>query len=295
MKKFILVAALAALTAFSLSAQLRYAVTGSYQKMPGQGMAIWGDNAYLFNQTGYCRIFNFGSGSVTAEFRLDSAHSKNHANSVSFGAETPQGCSVPALYITEFNGRYRCYVEKVVPAPADSPQDESGVAGKTVHSELIQTIEFTENGKNPKIVDWVVDRDNRCLYTTFVNEEKLKETGRQEIVITKLPLPALSAGKEVSFTEKDILDRFSVSFENGLQGATIRGNKLYIVTGMQESQFDQPGHERAVKVVDLKKKALVESVDLTTITVNAPQDLDFHGGKAYLFCGQNGGLYQVRL
>ncbi len=284
MKKIILAAVLAAISFGTASAQLRYAVTGAYQKMPGQGMAIWGENAYLFNQTGYCRIFNLKAGEVTGEFRLATSYEKNHANSVSFGTETPAGSEVPALYITEFNGKYRCFVEKVVAGASDG-----------VHSELVQTIEFAEKGKNPKIVDWVVDRDNACLYITFVNEKTLKETGKQEIVITKLPLPALADGAEVTFTENDILDRFSVTFSNGLQGATIRGGKLYIVTGMQESSYDQDGHERAVKVIDLKKKELVKSVDLTTITVNAPQDLDFYGSKAYLFCGQNGGLYQVKL
>ncbi|MCD8313023.1 MAG: hypothetical protein LUC24_02565 [Bacteroidales bacterium] len=286
MKKVILIAmlALAGAAVFTASAQLKYAVTGAYQKMPGQGMAIWEDNAYLFNQTGYCRVFDLKAGEVTAEFRLDSSYEKNHANSVSFGVEVPQGSLVPALYITEFNGKYACFVEKVIKA-----------ANGGLESKLIQTIEFKDKGKNPKIVDWVVDRDGGCLFATFVDEKAMKESGEQVVVITKLPLPALSDGAQIVYTEKDILDRFTVSFVSGLQGATVRGKYLYIVTGMQESQSDQPGHERAVQVIDLKKKELTKTVDLTTITVNAPQDLDFHGNTPLLFCGQNGGLYKVKL
>ncbi len=281
MRRLILSAILTAATALTMSAQLQWAVTGAYQKMPGQGMAIYGDDAYLFNQTGYCRVFSLKTGEVTSEFRLASSYEKNHANSVSFGTETPEGSEIPALYITEFNGHYRCFVEKVLPGNAKS--------------ELIQTIEFKEKGKNPKIVDWVADRDGGCLYTTVVNDRPLADTGSPEIIITKLPLPDLSDGEKVTLTEKDILDRFSVFFPNGLQGATARKGKLYIVTGMQESQSDQPGSERAVKVIDLKKEELVKSVDLTTVTVNAPQDLDFYGNTALLFCGQNGGLYKVKL
>ena len=41
--------------------QLIYPVVGTYQGKSAQGMAIWGEDAYLFNNGGHCRVFDLKS------------------------------------------------------------------------------------------------------------------------------------------------------------------------------------------------------------------------------------------
>ncbi len=37
------------------------------------------------------------------------------------------------------------------------------------------------------------------------------------------------------------------------------------------------------------------TIDLTDVTENEPEDMDFYHGKALLYTGQGGGLYEVNL
>ena len=70
---------------------------------------------------------------------------------------------------------------------------------------------------------------------------------------------------------------------------------MYLPTGLQESARGRYNAERAIQVIDLEKKKLIKRIDLTYITTNEPEDLDFFEGKALLYCGQEGGIYKVKL
>lgn len=277
--KYYVVLSFVLLIALTSNAQLRYPVVGVYKKCSAQGMAIWNDLAFLMSDGGRCRVYNLESSKVTNEFMLASAYKDNHVNNACFGKEYSEKGSCPALYITECKNKYRCFVENI--------SEDS--------SQLVQTIQAKENDKVLPVLIWVTDARNRFLYAVTRSGKRLDSIGTVNNTITKYRLPLLQEGKEILLTEKDILDRFTIPFPNILQGAKIKGRYLYLVTGLQETSNARLDSKRAIKVIDLKTKTLKKNIDLTCVTMNEPEDMDFYKEKTLLYCGQNGGLYEIKM
>ena len=259
-------------------AQLRYPVVGRYKERPAQGMAIWGDYAYLMSHGGRCRVYNLKTQKVEREFMLASADTTNHVNNACFGKERVNDSDMPVIYISECHGRFRCFVENI---------------GRS-KSSLVQTIELRkENGKPKGVLDWVVDTEHGFIYTLTRDAKDLKDKGIARNTISKYRLPKLNEGKKVVIQIKDSLESFDVIFPNVIQGAKIRNGLLYIATGYQETASARKDAKRAIQVIDLRNKKLLKSIDLTCVTMNEPEDIDFYGSQCLLYCGQNGGLYEV--
>lgn len=265
----------------NLSAQLRYPIEGAYKGRSAQGMAIWSNNAFLFNHGGRCRVLNLTYGMVEREFLLNSADSTNHVNNACFGREYIMGSGSPLLYITECKPRHRCFVECL---------NDSGAV-------LVQSIvAIKENGKEEGVLTWVVDSAGGYLYGITRNGKNLNKTGIVYNYINKYRLPKLSEGCQIVLTPQDKIDKYEVIFPNILQGAKIRDGLLYIVTGLQQPAYGKRKDAlRAIQVVDLEKKKLIKTIDLTYVTTNEPEDIDFYDEKCLLYCGQNGGIYEVDL
>lgn len=260
-------------------AQLIYPVVGTFKGKSAQGMAIWGDNAYLFNDGGGCRVFNLKTKKVTREFLLNSANKNNHANSASFGKEIVKGNSIPLIYISECKSPYRCFVENIT----DST------------SQLVQTIIIKREGTDSIAKDWVVDIKRKRIYGISNLEVVDKTTGNRRYCITAYRLPKIEEGKEIVLTDKDVRDSFNVFFPNVLQGATIYKKYLYMPVGFQKGLEKRLDSKRAVIVINLKKHKIEKNIDLTDITEKEPEDMDFYQGKALLYTGQDGGLYEIKL
>lgn len=258
-----------------------YAIAGAYKGQSAQGMAINGDRAYLFSDGGRCRVLNLLSKKVEREFMLESADSTNHVNNACFGNEMCLNDNTPLLYISECRNGRRCFVECLT----DS------------NSFLLQTIEARkENGKIAPVLDWVVDTENQFLYAITRDAKEQKKTGIIHNYISKYRLPQLNEGEKVVLRVDDRFDYFDVPFLNIIQGAKIRNGRLYIVTGFQQLAYEKNKDAiREILVIDLHKKQLTKRIDLTYVTTNEPEDMDFYKGKALLYAGQNGGLYEVKL
>lgn len=258
-------------------AQLVYPVVGTYKGKSAQGMAIWGDRAFLFNEGGDCRVLNLRNGNVVSGFSLGSANKKNHVATACFGKEFPQGGNLPALYIAEFSGLSRCFVENV--------SDSSSL--------LLQIIEAKEKGENYLIQCWLVDTINGFIYTVSGRQTADSE-GRWPVVFRKYNLPKLKDGKQIVLTEQDKLDQFEMNFSNCLQGGCIRRGYMYIVTGFQQSRYESVRAKRSLKIINLKNKSLKKEIDLTYTTTNEPEGFDFFKNEALMFCGQEGGIYKIK-
>jgi len=271
MKKSVFLFVLVQFIFMPMFAQMVYPIVGKYKKMSAQGMAINGNYAYLFNDGGHCRKLNLQTGKVDCEFWLECAAKTTHVNSACFSTQFVEGYSEPAIYITEFYGKRRCFVEVI---SGDS-------------SKLVQTIEYKDSkNKNPFVRAWVVDNKGKTLYAV------IRENNRQRTnVIKQFPLPKLSAGREIVLTERNVSDTFTVDFLNGVQGGKIQGEKMYLTVGFSSVQGKGEYFDRAIKVIDLKKKKLVQSIDITKVTVNEPEDIDFYNGNCFLYAGGTGGIY----
>lgn len=261
-----------------ISGQLRYPIAGTYKEKDAQGMAIHGKYAYLMSSGGLCRQYDLESKLVVKEFFLASSAKDNHVNSVCFGVENTGQANIPVIYIGECKYGARCFVE-----------DLSGDAPK-----LVQTIKSTHNGKIDPVVSWAVDVKHRHIYS-IARGKAVDEAGNVINTISQYRLPELEEGSEVTLTEKDLLSRFEVIFPNIIQGCKINGKYLYIVTGLQETQSHRQDAVRAIQVINLEENNLKKKIDLTYVTTNEPEDIDFYKGKCLLYCGQEGGLYQIRL
>jgi hypothetical protein len=259
--------------------QLLFPIVGTYQGKGAQGMAIWEDWAYVFNDYGHCRTINLKDGKVVFEFDLACSGNKTHINAACFGVEKHNKSLIPVIYISETNNPYRCFVESI----------------ENEKSTLIQTIQFKENGVPFQISDWIVDKEHCSLYG--INRkwnQYLDKDGNVENTIIKFRLPKLGEGKDIVLTAEDVQDVFTVLFANGMQDAAIRNSIMYIATGLDEMSNKKIDSGRAIIVVDLKKKRIIKKLDLSCVTTNEPEGIDFFGKRCLLFCGQNGGIYRVK-
>lgn len=249
-----------------------YPVEGTFQKEWAQGMAIYKDKAFLLNVTGLCRIYDLRKGKIVSHFKLGSYHAKNHANSASFGVAYPKGnYAFPAIYISECENPCRCFVEDI------------SMQG----SKLIQTLQYQLNGKAQIVHDWVVDQDNKKIYA--VTQVNIPNDTNKDFLnqIKRFRLPSITEG-DIIFTDKDIEDEFEVSFPHVLQGATIRKQKLYLPVGFPAGNENRKGHERAIVIVDLKKKAIIKKISLQYVTKNEPEGAGFWHNKLMIYCAPKG-------
>ena len=261
------------LICLSSLAQMVYPIVGEYKSRSAQGMAISGDYAYLFNDGGLCRVLNLKTEKIDYEFMLECAAKETHVNSACFSRQYLDGSRIPAIYITEFYGKRRCFVELI--------SDKS--------SKLIQTIEYKDSkGDYPFVREWMVDNKEQMLYALIRKSGDVDENE-----IKKFALPLLSGGKHIVLTDNDVLEEFTVKFINGPQGGVIKGRYMYIATGFTPLHGEGKYFDREIMVIDLKLKELVKSIDISKVTINEPEGIDFYKGKCLLFAGGTGGIYKV--
>ena len=162
-------------------------------------------------------------------------------------------------------------------------------------SQTVQTLKIDREGTDSIAKDWVVDRKHKLIYGIANLDIVDKKTGNRRFRITSYRLPKLSEGKEVHLTDEDAKDSFDVFFPNVLQGASIYKNRLYMPVGFQKGLEKRLDSERAVIVIDLKKKQIEKKVILEDVIEVEPEDMDFYRGEPLLYCGQKGGLYRLNL
>ncbi len=254
-------------------AVLEYDFPGKYEGQAAQGMAIHGEMALLFNNEGHCRVYNLKTKKKLTEFDLASAGGSNHANCVSFGVEQPKDAYFPVIYVSECYGNRQCFVESITPK---GPR-------------LLQTLQIKTGGIEERSFDWVVDRENKFIYSLA----GFSKDSKQHVQITKWALPPLGK-KKVTFQKSDIVEQFAVSFPNLTQGACIRGGYLYLPVGLHDApEGSKEFKSREIIVINLKTRKIEKSIDINASCPNEPEDCDFYGNDLLLYCGQSGGLWRV--
>lgn len=250
-----------------------YPVPGVFNGYAAQGMAIYGDYAFLLNDGGMCRIYDLKKKKVENSFFLASADSTNHANSASFGVEYFGGNTLfPCIYISECLIPCRCFVESI----------------NTEGSKLVQTLQFGLNGKPEPIQTWIVDVKSKKLYGL---SQKRYIPNKPYITIRCFRLPLLAEG-DIIFTEKDIENQFDILLPNLLQGGVVRDSLLYLPVGSGGKGSNEIS-ERAMVLINLRQQKIADKIVLNDLTKNEPEDVDFYRDELLMYCGQRGGLWKV--
>lgn len=293
-------------SAANVTVSEQYKIRGyyNYDNSPkgksAQGMCIYKNTALLFNDSGYCRVYSLKSHKVVGEFLLDTHSPENHANSANVGVEFPENNRrFPAIYVSECYGKRRCFVESVTSKGANLIQTiRLAVGDKTEwpHARITDKDTGTDFARTG---NWYVDKENKFLYASGRADETKQPGGLKTYFIVKLPLPKLSDG-DITFTQKDILEKFTVSFRELFQGGVIRNGKLYLPVG-HATPKQRPGEkkrkdpmDRALIIVDLSAQKIEAVHPLSDQLSVEPEDADFHNGKLLIWCGQKGGLWQVK-
>ena len=259
------------------AAQLIYPVVGTYNGKSAQGMFIYKDLAYIMNDGGICRVLNLKTGTIISNFMLGCSSYNPHVNTFCLGNEKSLTTNKHYIYVSETRNKYRCFVEQIT---LDS-------------SFLIQTIYAMYEREVLPIKNWVVDRKNSCIYGLVREYKKQNEKGEYLNILYKFRLPNVQEG-DVVLTENDIYEKYNLYFVNGIQGAKIKKSYMYLVTGREETAQNRIDAKRSMYIIDLKNKKIKDVVDISNISVNEPEDIDFYKNYILLYCGQNGGIYKIK-
>jgi hypothetical protein len=263
---------------FSYRSVKYFPIEINYQKKWGQGMAIHGQYVFLLTNTGLCRIYDMRKGGFAGSLVLASAHAKNHANNACFGVEySKDNNKFPALYVSECEAPYRCYVENIT----------------EYESRLIQIIQFRIGNKPQAVHDWIVDRETNHIYAITQLYPFNKERNGFATQIVKFGLPSIDT-QEVILSDVDIEDSFEVFFPHILQGGVIHNHALYLPSGASADSQVQYGKEKAIVIIDLKEKGIKRIIDVQNILNNEPEGAAFWGKFLMVSCAPKG-LYQFFL
>lgn len=242
---------------------------------PLQGFDIFNGIAFQTYDGGYCSTFKLETGEKIADFRFGSFYSHNHCGNANFGLEYPEGnTTFPALYVSGDLTTKACYVENVT---------ESS-------SELIQTIYFDVEPGDYTGGQVILDRDRkRIVYM----QRKNRKIGDLDNIFKmwEFPIPALSAGSEVHFTNADMLcEPYELPYYSPYyQGAMILGRQILQTHGYAENSF---GSQVGIMVFDTLNHTFDRHVDLTGKIDFEPQGAAVHEGRLIMNFA-NGGMYEI--
>ena len=180
-----------------------------------------------------------------------------HANNSTFGTQRyAESDPFPLLYVSNRvnnNKRGVLDVFRLVPLKSERTNDYDSLL-----VEQVQTIYY------PKATDgnalgspWtVIDRENNYMYT-YSRNNRGKASNYCVCRISKFKIPSVKSSRVVYLNDEDILESYEVNFKAPQsQGACIHHGKMYIAQGVSPQKY------LCLRVIDLKKKELVKTVDL---------------------------------
>ena len=258
--------------------------------------AIFNKKLFALSHDGSGKVYDLGTKEQISDIVLDKRFVINpHSNSVCFGAQYyDKNDEYPLLYVNVYNNYKNqkdrregvCCVYRVI---------EKDGSFKT---QLVQVIEigFTEdlnlwkslegNKDERPYGNFVVDTDNNDIYA-FVMRDKEKVTR-----FFKFDVPALNDGEYnilygcnvVTFDTTDIKDQFDTEYFNYMQGCDYTDGKIISVEGFGAGG----GAEPAIRIVDLKEKAVVKTYYPVNAGLSAEPEIvavDNENGNVYYMAG----------
>lgn len=254
-----------------------------------QGMSIYGGKLFQLYHTGLCNVFDLESGNEEpiVSFPLGSVSENNHANNCNFSNVFYKGNSIPLLYVVDGNSGdvMKCSVENIT--------EKDGVYS----SEKIQEINLDQSGFEAAGYmpywgwpSWLASPDSEYIW---LHGARFRTNGSMDAyykdnryIITKFRLPSPDKASVV-LTADDVVDQFVTEYNvNFTQGGTVYGKYLFYTFGTGKEN-----NPSAIRVWDLEKKALLDSVDVSEIKEEL-EDCCVVGDRLY-FITQKRNLYYI--
>ena len=181
-----------------------------------------------------------------------------HANNSSFGLQRyKESDPFPLLYVSHrVNNDKRGVLQVYRVLPLKSRDDKTDFDSLSV--TLVQTIYYPKmTDKNALGSPWtVIDKENNCMYT-YSRNNRGKAANKGICRISKFKIPSVGENSEIYLSDEDILDSYEVDFKAPLsQGACINHGKMFIAQGVSPKKY------LWLRIIDLKKKELVKTIDL---------------------------------
>ena len=253
-----------------------------------QGMAVYGDEAFILYDTGVCAVYDLITRDPNPKtvFPLKSYNSGkprreylNHANQNMFGTIHYKGNPLPLMYVTAGTGidadedgyYYRLCVENLV-------RQEDGF----FKAELLQTVTYKPCEGDTATIGW------GCPLSARYRTRRDMARPDNAYIVTKFRLPALEEGPMVRLTAADILDQFEVETDTPFtQGGQLRRGILTYTFGCPVG-----GYENYVMAFDVKEKKYLYQVDNLSDAMNREEIecCDWYQGKL-LMNTNDGGIY----
>ena len=277
----------------------RFKTLPSWQNM--QGGAIYGNNLVCLmaadeiptaSVNGF--IYNIETGEKVCDLLFGNTlggktYELPHANQVSFGTQFYNSNSrFPLLYVSQVNGSTATLwnnSERGVLVYDLQTEDD----GQTFTPVLVQAIipDLTDAALMEKIgagtPNYIVDTDKAQVVVLGYPQERWGTNGPQPVAVFDLPL--ISVGNEVVLTDADIIDSYTFPVSLGIQQSFYFDGKIYSLGGV--------AYHGSLRVIDLAKKAVVTTIDLTQWTNGEPQFAGLWNGKfLYYNAGTDGVIYE---
>lgn len=244
------------------------------------------DNAFMWDLKTGTKIGSFNLGHEFEGVK----YYKPHANVVCFGAEKTEKSDYPLLYVGQTYGFL--YDEKDYKASGIMVYEllnESGVYSSNIvqiiRPDVSDGILMQAMGKS--IHNYVVDADNRMLYSLGYESDQAWFDSNKDILFTSFRLPKLSDGKEVILTNENIVDKFTIPMAYCMQCIFYDKGILYIQTGTNM-------HYKWLRSFNLNTKKIESKVDFTEIG-GEPQFCGYWNGKFLIyFAGDWTPLFEIQ-
>ena len=254
-----------------------FTVENYYEGHVVQGVAVHNGIVFQLHDGGRCSTYQLDTGELLGQFHLGSFYTHNHCGNGNFGWIYPEGnTQFPALYVSGDLTTKACYVENVT----------------TTSAELIQTIYFDVEPSTYTGGQVILDRERNCI--VYMQREK-KNIGDHSNVyrMFEFPIPALDAGKEIHFTNADMLcDPYVLPFYPGIyQGACIYGNTILQTHGFSSTPTEY-GAKVGMVCYDTVTHDFTRAFDLTGIIDVEPQGTFVYNGELYMNF-VNGKFYKI--
>ena len=255
-----------------------FTVENYYEGHVVQGVAVHNGIVFQLHDGGRCSTYQLDTGELLGQFHLGSFYTHNHCGNGNFGWIYPEGnTQFPALYVSGDLTTKACYVENVT----------------TTSAELIQTIYFDVEPSTYTGGQVILDQERNCI--VYMQREK-KNIGDHSNVyrMFEFPIPALDAGKEIHFTNADMLcDPYVLPFYPGIyQGACIYGNTILQTHGYSGGATEY-GAKVGMVCYDTVTHDFTRAFDLTGIIDVEPQGTFVYEGRLYMNF-VNGKLYEIK-